>query len=449
MLVMVAVSCSDDDTITPSITLKQNSLYIPEAAASATLEFTVSNAVSVSAFSVPEGWEIEVDFAQSLLTITSPAADNEEAVDYGTATLYAYSSTGNTASATLYLSAEAPVDLTASQANCYILTQADCGYQIPVTRCGESGAVIAPASVGLVWQNPSSLISYVDLQEGMASFLVEADSDGNLMPGNALLAAYDEAGEILWTWHLWVTPSEPEAVDGYMDRNLGAAYALNTTTEEILNSYGTYYQWGRMTPFVGPKSYDCASSADAYMYTLNGSSLLYIDYVESSAEIGTTAYAISHPLEFLLGSEASDYDWNFTHDASLWNSVQKSLYDPCPKGWRVPADFEGLAIADDLSADLSRLEPLYGWNLSTGDASLFFLGAGRRSWLEGLITNVNTNEVPKPWIGYYWTASAEASSANARALYFNLDTEDPARSELQPAVASSRANGMQVRCVRE
>jgi len=313
---------------------------------------------------------------------------------------------------------------------------------------GESGERIAPAAVELLWQSPGGMLQSVQMMDDEhVSFHVPGNDDG-LVPGNALLAARDAAGEVLWTWHVWVTDSAPEEVEGYMDRNLGAAYARHETTTEILRSYGTYYQWGRMTPFVGPYAYNCSSAMDAYMYTATTSERRLLSYEPASAETGTAAYAVSHPLVYLLGTEESGYDWHFTHDDTLWSPSSKSLYDPCPKGWRVAGSFDGWEIADDRSAGMATLEAQFGWNLKRDGASSFFLGGGRRSWLYGRITNVNTCEVPKPWIGYYWTA-APADGHRSAALYFSLDTEDAARSEFDPALRAERANGMQVRCVRE
>ena len=156
---------------------------------------------------------------------------------------------------------------------------------------------------------------------------------------------------------------------------------------------------------------------------------------------------------YLLGSEESDYNWCYASTESIsnqnafWAGEKKGLYDPCPKGWRVAENFAGLSLADDLSTDLATLERQYGWMLTDGQEELFFPACGRRSWLRGLITNVNDTTVPKPWIGYYWTRAVEGEQAEA--MYFSLDTEDPSASELVVTEPQWRANGMQVRCVRE
>lgn len=443
------VACKEDEeSIIPSIELHQGALYASEASTLYVVTYSTYNAVGINLGEIPAGWSVVSDFGARALYITSPAADNEEAVEAGTLIIYAYSSTGNTVNANLYVSRQMPIDLSAEQSNCYVITQADKSYSIPVTRRGEGEESLATASVKVVWQSPGSLVSNLLDSGDAVSFRIPGDEQGELIPGNALLAAYDANGTIIWTWHLWITDSMPKAVAGYMDRNLGANYARHEDSAEILNSYGTYYQWGRMTPFVGPRSYDCSAAEDAYMFQSGTSSTVRINYQPTSASIGTVAYALANPLVYLLGTEQSGYDWCFEHDNTLWGGATKSLYDPCPKGWRVAENFEGWQIADDLTTDLKCLEAQYGWNLTNGEDTLFFLGGGRRSWLQGTITNVNTNEVPKPWIGYYWTAGSE-SGGDSTAMYFTLDTEDATQSELHTAQSSPRANGMQVRCVKE
>lgn len=442
-------ACSDDeDTIVPVIVFDRPALYIETPSTTETVGFSAYQTVGMAITGAPKGWIVAVDPA-GYVTVTSPAdGGDDEVVRSGNVSLTAYSPTGNAATATLYVSREMPEPLDAARSNCYVVTRGGRSYSLPVDRMGESDRSLAVASVGLVWQSPGRTVLYPQQEgEGRVSFYVP-EEDGKPTPGNALFAAYDRSGAVLWTWHVWVTTTEPQSVGGWMDRNLGAEHAAHASQTDILRSYGTYYQWGRMTPFVGPYAYNCASSADAEMYGATTATRVYLGYAGTTAETGSVQYAVSHPLVYLLGNAESDYDWNFSHDDTLWTADAKSLYDPCPKGWRVATDFTGWQVADDLASGVAAWEGQFGWNLTNGSETLFFLGGGRRSWLNGLITNVNTNEVPKPWIGYYWTAKGGADN-RSEALYFNLDTEDAARSEFDPRLAARRAEGMQVRCIKE
>ncbi len=445
------VSCKDDDdAVVPSITLEYPALYISAPSTTEKIHFTTARAETMAVNLVPKGWTVKADLYSGILTVTSPSdEEGSESEASGSVSIAVYSGTGHAAYATLYVTRAEPVSLDGQRSNCYVVTDAGKSYSIPIDRKGESDRPLAPASVGVVWQSPSNVVLYPRMEgSDRMSFHIPTNEEGGITPGNALFAAYDSEGEVLWTWHLWATATAPQAVGEWMDRNLGAELASGETTDDILRSYGTYYQWGRMTPFAGPYSYDCGSSADAYMYGENSLSRRYIAYETTSTDTGTAEYAVSHPLVYLLGNEASAYDWNTAHDDALWSTAEKSIYDPCPRGWRVAKSFAGWTIDDDLAAGAAAYEGRFGWNLTDGTETLFFLGGGRRSWFNGLITNVNTNETPKPWIGWYWTA-ASLPDGLATAMYFNLDTDDAALSEIETAQEARRADGMQIRCVKD
>ncbi|MEG1644553.1 MAG: FISUMP domain-containing protein [Alistipes sp.] len=450
---LLTVACSKDND-QAELHFAVPAVYLPGPATTVTVDFWTVNTADVSVFSAPVGWTIKVDVAASKLSITSPAAEPiagaEKPELSGVVTLYVYPTSGTPSTASLYVSQSTLEDLSSQQSNCYILSKADCSYSIPVRFKGETNEPLETVSVGLVWQSNNNLIRYIQMKDDKVSFYVAATDAKKLIEGNALLAAYDTNGAIIWTWHLWITDYTPATDGRYMSRNLGAGSNKTETTDAILASYGLYYQWGRKEPFIGPLTYNCASGVDARMYDALGTRLT-LTYAETSATVGTTAYAQQHPLVYILGTEASGYDWlTEAHKADLWGTT-KTLNDPCPKGWHVPAqaDFVGLTIADShTAADTDKLKKQYGWTLTNGTNSSFFLGAGRRSALHGFISNVNTNNRPEPWIGCYWTSGTAADNAST-ALYFTLDTEDASKSELNLNASYPRANGMQIRCVKD
>lgn len=48
------------------------------------------------------------------------------------------------------------------------------------------------------------------------------------------------------------------------------------------------------------------------------------------------AYSVSHPTTFILCDDSSGDDWiSAGRDNTLWTS-DKTIYDPCPAGWRIP-----------------------------------------------------------------------------------------------------------------
>ena len=183
------------------------------------------------------------------------------------------------------------------------------------------------------------LIKSVSYKDGYIVFQT-ADT---FREGNAVIAARDIYGNILWSWHIWFT--DQLSVQVYysnhndmgfiresalmMDRNLGAISA----TPGDAGALGLLYQWGRKDPFLGSSSISSSTEAK--------STITWPSAVMSDSNTGTPYYAISHPTTFIT-SEDSRYwlyratGWRFL--ATLWTDSRnaKSIYDPCPPGWRVP-----------------------------------------------------------------------------------------------------------------
>lgn len=450
-------SCGKDDA-SGSLSFPMKTLYFDAQGQTQTIAFAADNLGSVTVSATPAGWTVEADLSTQKMTITSPAADESGAERAGTIKLVGYVNGGKSVSADLFVAIAGNQDLTAQQSNCYLIGRPDTYYTFNAMVRGEGREVLATARVEVIWQTAKNLVRYLELdQQGRASFFVGSDDAGKLTQGNALVGAYDAQDQLIWSWHLWITDYDPSTqsqtyANGmtFMTRNLGALDNAHTTEQEILDSYGLYYQWGRRDPFVGPDAYNCAAGRDADMYNGNNSRT-YLSYVESSAETGTEAYALANPMSFILGVEESGFDWLYAaHSDNLWGG-DKTLSDPCPKGWRVPdkVAFAGLRIADDLAAGVAAYERTYGWNLTDGSMTAFYLGAGRRSAVLGTIQNVNTNEVPKPWVGCYWTTGTGTAALTSSGMYFTLDTENALQSEFRPETDFQRANGLQIRCVKE
>ena len=99
-------------------------------------------------------------------------------------------------------------------------------------------------------------------------------------------------------------------------------------------------------------------------------------------------------------------------------------------------------------------EAKYGWTLTDGNAESFFIGAGRRRYDNGKILNIY-NPLPKvrsdameaqPWEGLYWTTAVSRTQAAALHFWFEkLDTS----AGIENSVPYARANGLQVRCVKQ
>lgn len=447
------------------------------------MPFTACNITSVSVSSTPGGWKVtNIDMKEWIITISAPdkySAEDDSIEENGTLKLVGYTAAGTSVTASSFLSLlNKSIDLTAEPSNSYAISQPDTRYTIDVTHKGESEERISPARVELLWQGTKNFIQYTgyDANAGTFTFFVgheditdEKDNVTGLriIPGNAVIAAYDDADKIIWSWHIWATDGNINdkivtTSDGvtFMDRNLGAFCNPNGSTdgEDIYNGYGMYYQWGRKDPFYRPYTYNFTSNSDAIAYSITNSTVRF-KYADSKnyEESGSMEFAISNPMIFVRGDKDNNYDWLYTsHNDELWSSAAKSMYDPCPKGWRVPSadDFNSLDIATDEDAATSaEMRSRYGWTLvdKVSGVQLFMPAAGRKSFETGVFTNMSDyggDESPLPWIGYYWTTGANADGS-ASSLYFDLNNTRAVNNNYNTHKAMYRANGMQVRCVRE
>lgn len=481
--VMVCVtaltSCTDEEKYDFEFSIQGQ--IVTEFGATVKVPFIARNITSLSVSVVPDGWTVEnVDMTNWVITIKAPSAftaDDAGVVENGDLKLTGYTAAGTAKSIKSFLSLlNKQVDLSDKYSNSYVISEYNTRYIIDCTHKGESSERISPANVDILWQTEDRLIDHYryDADTGKFTFFVSPndvlDEDGKdvgdeVPDGNAVVAAYDEAGNIIWSWHLWITGSDVESnaittsVGTFMDRNLGAYHngSNNKTTDDIYRSYGLYYQWGRKDPFVRSRDYRFTFNYDKSI--INGAGkTTYMRYVnaDTSDEVGTLEYAIANPNAIVLGLESNDYDWLYNgHDDTLWGGAEKSVYDPCPRGWRVPEGGIYTAFDIDTAEDMASLEDMrnrYGWNLvdlSTG-VKLFMPGAGRRSFENGVLTNMNNygyEHAPMPWVGYYWTAAADGKQAES--LFFDLNTTRAVNNRYEPQKPMCRANAMQVRCVRE
>ena len=153
--------------------------------------------------------------------------------------------------------------------------------------------------------------------------------------GNVLIAAKDASGETVWSWHIWVTDQPEERVYAnnagiLMDRNLGAWH--NTTPDEysLYLALGFLYQWGRKDALLHPSD-EYINIAATYSYP----SMVSVETIGDGI-----AYTTKHPDVFVETDAFQTFPaWCGTVDPEqamkLW-TAEKTIYDPCPPGWRVP-----------------------------------------------------------------------------------------------------------------
>jgi len=260
-----------------------------------------------------------------------------------------------------------------------------------VTTFHSKTATISPYTAKLVWQSTAGMITNVHLQHGYVRFQV-----AKAVKGNAVIAVTNEQGDIIWSWHIWITDpvnyiTPPDSCNNsyyYMDRNLGAIASASkavapTTDQEAVNLYGLYYQWGRKDPLPGPLKYNQTGGHsmritpvfNAYNEEINSLGM----YIYNQGE--TVEDGIRRPMHYLLCHNAPYYNFNWMSSKIdfLWGWEQetsngdvvynKSIYDPCPYGYHVPGE-EIQFLAKN--ARVRKFDNTYGQSLD----GIFFPYAG-------------------------------------------------------------------------
>lgn len=278
----------------------------------------------------------------------------------------------------------------------------------------------------LVWTDNSNKISpnsniqaITTLGTGPSGYLLVKSGSAT---GNAVVAIKNTSGKILWSWHIWVTDYKPTSIGSntFMDRNLGA---IGNTPGEV-GTKGLLYQWGRKDPFPGSSTINGITEPTIYSATGRTS------IIKTVPTASNFANSVANPLTFYWKS-GENSDWYGTsQNNSLWGPDRKSVYDPCPPGWRVPKNgvWTGLTLSN-----FKWDEATYGsTNASIGG---FYPAAGARNSSSGGLINVGKQ-------GNYWTATASSASGYAFYLYFNSGYVSPGNSWF-------RAYGFSVRCVAD
>lgn len=340
-----------------------------------------------------------------------------------------------------------PLDLSVDgTANCYIVSK-DGEYFFPAVIGNSSKPVGDVGSVEVLWESLSTnvapsvgeLIRNVSFKDGKIVFKASGKN------GNAVIAAKDKDGTILWSWHIWMTDTPKEQVyvnnSGIMmDRNLGAISAVPGSS----GAYGLLYQWGRKDPFL------CAG--DDISIGLNGaqkrasSSITWPAAVTSDAVNGTMEFAIANPTTFILENEINN-DWLFTGDWSVektrWQE-EKTIYDPCPPGWKVPeCGIDGiwgkaLGTIEDWENPINWDESNYGVDFSKTDR---LLGNEGPIWYPaaGLIYGDSGDLNGVSEIGGCWSVT-NSISRYASVFGYSL------YGYMMPCIDAQRAYGCSVRC---
>jgi hypothetical protein len=343
-------------------------------------------------------------------------------------------------------------------ANCHIIASPGT-YSFKTVKGNSSEPVGTVASAEVLWESfgtadtPAKGAVVAEASYVAADGVIRFKTPSELKDGNALIAAKDASGNILWSWHIWVCKGwDPDktahAYYNYsgkvMDRNLGATSA----TPGDVSALGLLYQWGRKDPFLSAGS--ISENIEA------ASTLKWPEPVLSTAETGTIAYSVAHPTTFITSWEDS-FDWYFTGeydtDNTRWQE-EKTIYDPCPDGWKLPSGptrehdglWSGACGMPFIVTSLDLVKCGQNYTKVFGDADpIWYPFAGFRTDMYGNLGAVGEN-------AGLWTSTADwdESDPNAKVMAFGMDISITKQGNLMAFFNHDyfRAYAHSVRCVK-
>ena len=350
---------------------------------------------------------------------------------------------------------------------------------------GVDGAEVVWADAANLVHSPS--ITHVG-SEGFLDFEVKA---ADIQSGNAVVAVTKSAGAgsktVLWSWHLWFAPKDALdkiTVTNHQNKNYdftkealgwkpiqwsGSTYSSARTVkvkvEQTVANNGTkqvavlnitqnpggkkegittLYQFGRKDAFPGVDASKLATNSH---------------FTENAGDHMSIMNGIQHPDFYYTGGS----NWNSNYGYyNLWsadntvaggwnvgndNSVVKTVYDPSPVGFKMPANnaFTGFTADGkndgtknvDGTDDLQTFSDNFGhnfWTSSSKTATINFPASGFRFSNGGSLTDVGRS-------GYYWLAVPGSSSNGCDLLFHSFN--------VRPLSDDARSFGFAVRPVSE
>ena len=321
-------------------------------------------------------------------------------------------------------------------------------------------------SADLVWQDAQYLVTNIELCDDKKYIKFEVKRS-RIEQGNAVIAVKDGSGNIMWSWHIWVT--NKNVYSTIPINTVALIYTTPNTSQKTYNFMPVplgwddddpnhpncpYYQWGRKDPFC--PSDGTTDNKDKTMYDISGNNV----YLKIEQGPVTTSTAIRNPIIYYYnGDHSTNYDWNRTTYFDYWNAtngntisvndneVVKTVYDPNPVGFKMPSPdaFSGFTQDGYNQYDKSKWNvkdtsmPNNGFEFYTqgwkNDPTSYWHANGFRALHDGLLRNVGS------W-GIYWS-SGPYDQTSGRYLYFKS-------SEVFPqSYSMDRATGFSVRPVSE
>lgn len=319
----------------------------------------------------------------------------------------------------------------------------------------------------IVWADEKDLVTSPTIAhdasgDGYLDFEVK---QSDIKSGNAVVAV-TKGGTVVWSWHLWFAPksalnkievtnhqgvkynfteetlgwkptlwtgtpyNKPRTVKVKVEQTIANGGVKQVTVINITQNPGgkkegisTFYQFGRKDALPGTDTFYPTNSY-SFDNTAGGRSL---------------GYAIQHPENMFnsVNKDFNKFDWCNATYYNLWsadntttgfndNAVIKTVYDPCPVGFKMPASnaFTGFTSdgqnqstaaninAKETNVSWDKFSAAYGHNFYTNsskNATIFFPISRFRSYSIGLLN-----------FGYYgyYRSAVPSNSSYSCILYF-------------------------------
>ena len=377
-----------------------------------------------------------------------------------------------------------PSSYQTSNTGTYILSnfQDHAGHAIddPWIEKTHGGANASVDGAEVVWADAADLVHSPSIThvggEGFLDFEVTA---ADIQSGNAVVAVTKGSGAsktVLWSWHLWFAPKDAldkikvtnhQNVNYYFTKEAlgwkptqwsGSTYdkprtvkvkveqtVANNSTKQaavinitqkpgnVRKGLTTFYQFGRKDAFPGVAKADLASNSH---FTENAGGNMSIEN------------GIQHPDNFYTWSSSwysapptgySYYNlWSADNTTTGFNDnhVVKTVYDPSPVGFKMPASnaFTGFTAngQDEGTRNIDGTDNVqtyyknFGhnfWTSSSKTATIYFPASGYRDGSDGLLRG-------ELYGGWYWSA-VPGNMNNGCFLHFNPNSVYPLRKDIR------------------
>ena len=318
-------------------------------------------------------------------------------------------------------------------ANSYVINSPGEYFFVPTKGCSHE-IVTGIDKVEVLWEMNNqdvaplvSMFSTLEYVGGKISFTTPE----KFIPGNAVLAAKDNDGTILWTWHIWacedvisILPYDSNGKYKLMDRSLGALAAPTTSPADNKYSSSLLYQWGRKDPFPGQ-----TTQGDRNLIAVKGQARSIM------AGPATLIQSVANPTVFYTGT-----DWVESSSEELWSSVDKTIYDPCPPGYIVPPKAV-FAESDESS------EAFYDWYVanSVSRSGSFVFKANNYVYGYPLSAYFKSTDGTKDGKATVYTWTSDTSGDNVVLCYMYYASK---KTHITPESVAPRATGASVRCMK-